>query len=479
MKWYIRIQILILLFLSLGFTLLKANDHKRIKVACLGASITYGVFLKNPASEAYPAQLQRMLGDIYEVTNFGVSGTTLLTNGDNAFVRTPQYRQALESNPDVVVIDLGGNDSKLINRIHLADFEHDCAELINSFRKLPSHPRIILMIPVTSFVTDTTGIWDLAIRSKVIPSLRAVAYKEHVEIIDFYSVFLGRPDLYLDGIHPNIQGATIMAQRLRELLTQERDTQFNIFQKLQVGGETSSFLGYECITFKMFDRDCKIVKPKWTNKQRSWIWRARFWGHEPQVDIALLERGYHLVYCDVAELFGNEEAIKTWNKFYNFLMRADLNKKAAMEGMSRGAIYVYNWAAENPEKVAVVYVDNPLLDLLWWPGRQYTERMPERREWDMFKKDYGFNSDEQALQFKGSPLDEVKAIAKGGYPMLHVCGDADEDVPMSKNTIPFAEKIKSLGGMIDVIVKPGFKHHPHSLPNPAPIVEFIMNAYAN
>src|SRR5882757_6013119 len=108
MKRYTLINILLPLLLSSGFTQLKAQDNRKIKIACLGASITQGVFLKNPASDAYPAQLQRMLGDTYEVTNFGVSGTTLLAKGDNPYVRTSQYRQALESSPDVVLIDLGG-----------------------------------------------------------------------------------------------------------------------------------------------------------------------------------------------------------------------------------------------------------------------------------------------------------------------------------------------------------------------------------
>src|SRR5262249_27569259 len=161
----------------------------------------------------------------------------------------------LESNPDVVLIDLGGNDSKLINRIHVADFEKDYAALINSFRELPSHPRIILMTPVTSFVTDTTGIWDVTIRTSIAPRVRNVAYREHVEVVDLYPLFLGRPDLYLDEIHPGFEGATAMAHRLSELLTQERDTRFDIFQQAHVQGEASSFMGYECITFKMFDRE--------------------------------------------------------------------------------------------------------------------------------------------------------------------------------------------------------------------------------
>jgi hypothetical protein len=126
-----------------------------------------------------------MLGDAYEVNNFGSSGTTLLTKGDHPYIRTSQYQHALESNPDVVVIDLGGNDSKLINRIYLNELEQNYAVLIKSFHELPSHPRIILMLPVTSFVSDTTSIWDITIRERILPKLRAVAYHEHVEVIDF------------------------------------------------------------------------------------------------------------------------------------------------------------------------------------------------------------------------------------------------------------------------------------------------------
>jgi hypothetical protein len=60
--------------------------------------------------------------------------------------------------------------------------------------------------------------------------------------------------------------------------------------------------------------------------------------------------------------------------------------------------------------------------------------------------------------------------------MLHICGDADEEVPMIENTIPFEQKVKALGGDITVIHKPGVKHHPHSLPNPTPIVNFIIKS---
>jgi len=78
------------------------------------------------------------------------------------------------------------------------------------------------------------------------------------------------------------------------------------------------------------------------------------------------------------------------------------------------------------------------------------------------------------MNFKGSPVDKVKQIVKGTYPILILCADADEQVIPQENTLLFEQKVKALNGNITVIHKPGFKHHPHSLPNPAPIVDFIL-----
>lgn len=111
-----------------------------IKVACVGNSITYGAFIQNRELNCYPAQLQAYLGSGYEVKNFGVSGCTLLSQGDLPYVKTDTYRQSLDYQPDIVFIKLGTNDSKPQNRIYLDQFKHDYLELIDSYRVLPSTP---------------------------------------------------------------------------------------------------------------------------------------------------------------------------------------------------------------------------------------------------------------------------------------------------------------------------------------------------
>src|SRR5438309_1365900 len=76
------------------------------KLACIGDSITYGSGIKDRAHDSYPAQLAKMLGDKFNVRNFGVSGATLLKAGDRPYSKTKQYQPALDFAADVVVIML-------------------------------------------------------------------------------------------------------------------------------------------------------------------------------------------------------------------------------------------------------------------------------------------------------------------------------------------------------------------------------------
>jgi lysophospholipase L1-like esterase/pimeloyl-ACP methyl ester carboxylesterase len=250
---------------------------------------------------------------------------------------------------------------------------------------------------------------------------------------------------------------------------------FDLFTNARLSGARSGYYGFECRDIVFEGKNAKVVKPKKTLQGCPWLWRARFWGHEPQTEIALLERGFHLVYCDVAELFGNNEAVGIWNKFYRMLVSAGLSEKAALEGFSRGGVYMYRWAAANPTRVACIYADAPVLDLKSWPGGKGKGKgNPE--EWERFKADFSLASEEEALAFRGNPLDLAEEIACAGFPMLHVCGDSDVVVPIEENTDLFEKMVLRAGGRITVIRKPGIGHHPHSLPNPQPIVDFVLRA---
>jgi len=473
-KTHFAFLIIILLFSLISNQQLSAQN-KPEKIVFVGASITHGALIDHPELNSYPAQLQKLLGEGFQVTNLGVSSCTMLRKGDYSYWDRPEFNQALTIQPDIVFIDLGGNDSKLINRGHLNEFVQDCSDMVQKFRELPSMPRVILLLPVVSFVEDTTGIWDPVLVQSIIPSLLQVAFNHDVEAIDLHSLLVNRPELFPDRIHPNLEGATLTAQKIYKYLVQKTDTGFDVFNKLPAKTKISNYHGYQCAEFMLDGRECKVVKPKHTAIGRPWIWRARFWGHEPQTETGLLERGFHVVYCDVAELFGNQQAIASWNHFYSLINHAGLSQKGVLEGMSRGATYALNWAAENPDKVGCVYIDNPLLDLKTWPAG-LKNRYDSKKEFEDFKKDYDLKTDKEIADFKGSPMDKTDQIVKGKYNILILSADADSALSPEENALLFEKKIKAKHGNITVIHKPGFDHHPHSLPNPAPIVDFILDS---
>ena len=88
-------------------TVANAVADGRIKVACIGNSVTYGYGIEGRDSLAYPAQLQRMLGDNYEVRNFGKSGATLLRHGHRPYNEQEEYRKAAIDAVRTLSIDVG------------------------------------------------------------------------------------------------------------------------------------------------------------------------------------------------------------------------------------------------------------------------------------------------------------------------------------------------------------------------------------
>ncbi len=239
-------------------------------------------------------------------------------------------------------------------------------------------------------------------------------------------------------------------------------------------GQDIIFVEYKTEEFNFMGREAKIVYPNTPDEDRNWIWRARFWGHEPQVDKALLSKGFHLVYVDVAGLYGNPEAVEIWNRFYEFIsVKYKLNPKVVLEGMSRGGLIVYNWASQNTDKVKCIYADAPVCDIKSWPGGLFNGKgSPE--SWIECLRVYNLN-EKSVLGFEGIPLNTCINVAKAGIPVIHVCGDADESVPYEENTELLAKKFRAAGGEIKIILKEGIGHHPHSLEDPAPIVNFILS----
>jgi hypothetical protein len=346
----------------------------KIRVACIGASITFGANINNREANCYPAQMQKLLGAGYDVRNYGVNASTMLKRGD-----TPYWK-------------------------------------------------------------EMWGINDPVISSGQIPILRQVAFETGTEIIDQHTAFLGKQAWFPDNIHPNAEGAAAMAKLIGAVVGLRRDAAgFDFEKSLAAQGieaKATSFFGYRQLEFKMDDgRQCTVVRPYVTAASRAYAWRGEYFGHEPQTDLALLERGFHVVYVNCQGMQG-PPAMVAWEKFHGLLQKLGLTGRMTLLGMSRGGYFAYHWATLHPETVAVIYGDNPVSDFA---------------------------------------VDKLEPLVKAKVAIIHVIGTADTASPPAKQTYPLQKRYLELGGTVVVIEKPGVEHHPHSLPNPEPIVSFILS----
>jgi len=199
-----------------------ADRPETIRVACVGDSITYGAGIRDRAKNCYPVQLGQMLGEGWEARNFGVSGATMLKQGDKPYWTQGAFQAALDYRPHAVVIKLGTNDTKPQNWRHKDQFAADCKEMIDRFAQLDSKPQIWICCPVPAYA-DRWGIRDSVVKDEVIPIVRRVAEEKGIKIIDLYGPLSGKPQLFPDQIHPNQEGAGLMAREIFRALTGKPD----------------------------------------------------------------------------------------------------------------------------------------------------------------------------------------------------------------------------------------------------------------
>lgn len=251
-----------------------------------------------------------------------------------------------------------------------------------------------------------------------------------------------------------------------------------VLARAEVAPKVSQWQGYERLDFEVAGRPALLVQPRQTAKGAPWIWRTEFFGHEPQADVALLGRGWHVAYFKVSDMYGAPPAVELMAQFHAAVTHDyGLNPRAVLEGFSRGGLYAVNFAATHPDKTSALYLDAPVLDIRSWPGGKGKGK-GSPKNWAEALAIYGL-TEETAATFQGNPLDRLEPIARAHIPILSICGDADTVVPLAENTAILEQRYKALGGTIEVILKPGVEHHPHSLSDPQPIVDFLLlHAYS-
>jgi lysophospholipase L1-like esterase len=193
-----------------------ASPVSASKIACVGDSITYGYNLTNPSKESYPAVLQTLLGAQHTVQNFGSSGCTLLKKGDKPYWNDGQFGSSDAFKPDVVVVMLGTNDAKPQNWSHEVEFTGDYESMIDHYRGLGA--LVYVAVPPPVFTPGAYQIDPAVLNTEIVPLVRQIAGTANAPVVDVYQALTGKSSLFPDMVHPNAEGARLIAQTVAAAL---------------------------------------------------------------------------------------------------------------------------------------------------------------------------------------------------------------------------------------------------------------------
>jgi lysophospholipase L1-like esterase len=198
-----------------------AAGESAIRVACVGDSITAGVGLRNVQADSYPVQLGKLLGSRYEVRNFGHSGATMVKVSYRPYWDVPEFRAATAFKPNIVIIQLGTNDSDpaiWVAQEQRGNFRADCNAMIDHFLGPETKPLVYLCLPAPirpGKADDRRRI----LREEVTGIIQDIVRKRNLPVIDLYEPLEGKPELFPDYFHPNADGAKIIANAVCGAIT--------------------------------------------------------------------------------------------------------------------------------------------------------------------------------------------------------------------------------------------------------------------
>ena len=211
LQWLAITVAILIVFSGLIVWFLEASSSAdKIRVACVGDSITAG--------SKYPYELGVKLGANYTVRNYGVGLAAVSLESEKPYMNQTVFSDAKGFLPNIVIITLGTNDAKLAYQQYLDNFTDDYKKLITEFQSLSSKPKIWIVVPPPIF-NDGFGPNGTLLVQDIIPLIKQVANETGLPLIDFYSDIVSHPEYFSDGVHPNIQGSKIIATKIYQAIT--------------------------------------------------------------------------------------------------------------------------------------------------------------------------------------------------------------------------------------------------------------------
>lgn len=223
----------------------------------------------------------------------------------------------------------------------------------------------------------------------------------------------------------------------------------------------SDYYGYKCLNFEFMGKGAKLVCPN-TATNGNWALKTEYFDAFPDTQLELLARGWHIAYNENINRWAEPRDLERKADFVEFVSKEfSLSERCVPIGMSCGGMYAVKLAALIPEKIAGLYLDAPVINLLSCPC---TLGVAKISLYDEYFELTGRTISEM-LSYRDHPFDKLPILLKNNIPILLVAGDSDGVVPYSENGILVEKYYKENGGNIQVFIKPGCDHHPHGLEN--------------
>ena len=189
-------------------------ESSSIRIACIGDSITYGFGLIN-RENSYPSQLQQELPPYWEVRNFGITGACASSGQKDSYDKTGMLEKIGSWQPDIILFMMGSNDSKEAYWQNRELYIRGCNNLIESIKTKDS--RVVILLPIPAGI-NFFGIRNEIIEEDIKPSLLHYAESHNYPVLDFSKDMVNQAFLYLDNVHPNKRGYSIISRTIRNFL---------------------------------------------------------------------------------------------------------------------------------------------------------------------------------------------------------------------------------------------------------------------
>ena len=256
MNSFPRVISLTLLTLAVAST---AQTVRTLRWAAIGGSV---------ANAGYPARVGiRLPAD--SVISFAFNGGTVLKSGDSSYWTSGKLAQVFAFQPDIVSIQMGGNDSKPVNWGDSGNFERDYRALIDTLSSMPSQPRIIVVYPTPVWKNEAAPQSSNLLRGSVIGGsilshVRKVARDRSADTVDLYTPLLARQNLFTDSINPSTAGSDTLGRRVFEGY---------VAQSIRVMCVGNS-ITYAAATSGVTAKDAYPIRLNLLLGKRYWVWNG-------------------------------------------------------------------------------------------------------------------------------------------------------------------------------------------------------------